>query len=162
MLQFLISKYVRTELWSVLYHPCSNFKSSLAIPPSKEWAITSHKAMTCDYISVTWFQMTSARKNSSLILVNVHHVLKSAHMMTSPNGNIFHVTGPLWGGIHLSPVDSPHNDQWRVALMFSLMHAWTNSGAQSRYAGDLRRRSAHFDVTLMNIRDYCVVGSGSI
>ena len=30
------------------------------------------------------------------------------YMMTSSNGNIFHITGPLWGE---SLVDSPHKDQ---------------------------------------------------
>ena len=36
-------------------------------------------------------------------------------MMTSLNGNIFRVTGPLWGE---SPVDSPHKGQWGGALIF--------------------------------------------
>ena len=38
-------------------------------------------------------------------------------MMTSSNGNIFRVTGPLWGKPP-SPADSPHKGQWRGALMF--------------------------------------------
>ena len=36
-------------------------------------------------------------------------------MMTSSNGNI----------LHGSPVHSPHKDQWRGALMFSLVCTWT-------------------------------------
>ena len=32
---------------------------------------------------------------------------------------------PFVWGIHWSPVDSPHKGQWRVALMFSLICAWT-------------------------------------
>ena len=45
--------------------------------------------------------------------------------MTSPNGNIFRVTGHLWGN---SPVTgkSPHKGQWREALIFSLIFAWIN------------------------------------
>ena len=39
-------------------------------------------------------------------------------MMMSSNGNIFHVTGPLW------LVNSPLEGQWRGALMFSLICAW--------------------------------------
>ena len=35
-------------------------------------------------------------------------------MITSSNGNIFCITGPLCGGIHLSPVNSPHKGQWRM------------------------------------------------
>ena len=36
------------------------------------------------------------------------HESTSNAMMKSSNGDIFHVTGPLWGGMHRSPVDSPH------------------------------------------------------
>ena len=39
--------------------------------------------------------------------------------MTSSNGNISRVTGPLWReSIHWSLVDSHHKGQWRRALMF--------------------------------------------
>ena len=48
-----------------------------------------------------------------------------------------------------SSVDSPHKDQWRRALMFSLICAWTNGWANNRDVGDLRRRRAHHDVTVM-------------
>ena len=46
-------------------------------------------------------------------------------IMTSSNGNIFRVTGPLWrgggggGGRYRSPVNSPHKSQWLGSLMFS-------------------------------------------
>ena len=61
-------------------------------------------------------------------------------MMTSSNGYIFRVTGPLCG--HRSPVNSPHKGQWRGALMFSLICAWINGWVNNREAGDLRSRSA--------------------
>ena len=44
-------------------------------------------------------------------------------MTTSSNENIFRATGPLWGGIHRSPVNSPHKGQWPGALMFCLICA---------------------------------------
>ena len=47
------------------------------------------------------------------------------------------------------PVNSPHKGQWRGALMFSLISAWTNSWSNNRDAGDLSRRRAHYDVTVM-------------
>ena len=54
---------------------------------------------------------------------------------------------PYWPfsvrGIQRSTVDSPHRDQWREALMFSLICAWTNGWANIRDAGELRR---HRDV----------------
>ena len=52
-------------------------------------------------------------------------------------------------GIRRSPVNSPHKGQWRGTLMFSLIYAWTNSWANNRDAGDLRRHRAHYDVTVM-------------
>ena len=76
--------------------------------------------------------------------------IKNPIMMTSSYGNIFRVTGwPLVWGIHRSPVNSPHKGQWRRALMFSLIWAWTNSWANNREACDLRRQRAHYDVTVM-------------
>ena len=60
------------------------------------------------------------------------------NMMTSSNGNI-----------SASPVDSPHKGQWRGALMFSLIEAWTNGWANNRDVGDLRRHRAHYYVTVM-------------
>ena len=56
------------------------------------------------------------------------------------------------GGIHRPPVDSRHKGQWRGALMFSLICAWTNVWANNRDAGDLTRHRAHYDVTVMNWR----------
>ena len=63
-------------------------------------------------------------------------------MMTSSNGNIFRVTGPV-------PVNSPHKGQWRGALMFSLICAWLNRWVNNGEAGDLRRYCGHYDVVVM-------------
>ena len=70
-------------------------------------------------------------------------------MMTSSNGNIFRVTGPLCWGIHRSLIDSPPKGHLRGALMFSLICAWTNGWANNRDIGDLRRHRAHFDPIVM-------------
>ena len=56
---------------------------------------------------------------------------------------------PFVRGIHWSPVDSPHKGQWRGALMFSLICAWTNGWANTRDTGNLRRHCAHYDVIVM-------------
>ena len=56
---------------------------------------------------------------------------------------------PFVRGIHLSPVNSPHKDQWRGALMFSLICVWINDWVNNRDAGDLRRYRAHYDVIVM-------------
>ena len=55
-------------------------------------------------------------------------------------------------GIHRSPVNSAHIDQWRGTLMFSLICAWTNGWVNNQDAGDLRRHRAHYDVTVMLCR----------
>ena len=67
-----------------------------------------------------------------------------SHMMTSSNGNISRVTGPLWGE------STGHKGQWRGALLFSLICAWTNGWANNPDAGDLRRLRTHCDVIVMN------------
>ena len=56
---------------------------------------------------------------------------------------------PFVRGIHRSPVNSRHKDQWRGALMFSFMLAWINGWANNGDAGDLRIHRAHHDVTVM-------------
>ena len=61
---------------------------------------------------------------------------------------------PFARGIHWSPVDSPHKGQWRGALMFSLVWAWTNAWANNRDAGDLRRHGAHYGVTAMTPKTF--------
>ena len=56
---------------------------------------------------------------------------------------------PFVRGIHWSPMDSPNKGQWRGALMFSFMCAWSNGWANSPDARDLRRHGVHCDITVM-------------
>ena len=68
-------------------------------------------------------------------------------MMMSSNGNLFRVTGPLWGesiGHRWLPLTKASD----VELMFCLICAWTNSWAKNRDAGDLKRHRAHYDLTM--------------
>ena len=53
------------------------------------------------------------------------------------------------------PVDSPHTGQWRRDLIFSLICAWTNIWANNRDAGDMRRHSALYAVTVMWLSFSC-------
>ena len=69
-------------------------------------------------------------------------------MMTSSNGSIFRVTGPLYGEFAVTG-ELPHLGQWRGALMFSLICVSINGLVNNREAGDLRRHRAHYDVTVM-------------
>ena len=56
---------------------------------------------------------------------------------------------PFVRGIHRSPVNLPHKGQWRGALKFSLICAWTNTLANSGDTGYLKRHRAHYDVIAM-------------
>ena len=57
----------------------------------------------------------------------------------------------LWG-VNPPVTDGfPHKGQWRGALTFSLICAWTNGSANDWDAGDLKRHRAHCDVTVINI-----------
>ena len=59
---------------------------------------------------------------------------------------------PFVQGIHRSPVNSPHKGQWRGALMFSLICAWTSGWANNRNAGDLgRHRALYYVIVMMNL-----------
>ena len=62
---------------------------------------------------------------------------------------------PIVWGIHRPPVNSPHKDQRRGALMFPLICAWTNRWANNRDAGDLRRHRDHYDVIVMWVATWC-------
>ena len=56
---------------------------------------------------------------------------------------------PFVRGIHWSPVNSSHKDQWRGPLVFSLICTWINYWVNNGEAGDLRRHRAHYNVILM-------------
>ena len=56
-------------------------------------------------------------------------------------------------GIHRSPVNSPHKGQLRGALIFSLIFVWINGSVNKREAGDFRCYRAHYDVSVMFVRE---------
>ena len=70
-------------------------------------------------------------------------------IMTIIKWNHFPRYWPFLRGILRSPANSPHKDQWRGALVFSLICAWINGWLNNREAGDLRHHRAHYDVTVV-------------
>ena len=92
--------------------------------------------------------------------VTYHHMIM---MMTSSNGSIFRVTGPLCGEF-TGPRWIPHTKAsdaelwWFLWLMIcARINGWVNNGE----AGDLRRSRAHFDhhrddYTLLSTRKWCI------
>ena len=69
----------------------------------------------------------------------------------SSNGNIFCVTGHLFGEFTGHRWIPQTKGQWCRALIFSLICVWINSWVNNDEAGDLRRHSAHYDVTVMQV-----------
>ena len=69
-------------------------------------------------------------------------------MMTSSNGNIFRVTGPLRGefpGPGEFAAQRPVTRSFDVFFDLRLINDWVNK----RHAGDLRRHCGHYDVNVM-------------
>ena len=109
------------------------------------WTRNAFQVHTADYVST--------------MLSNLCIIVFTNHMMTSSNGNILRATGHLCGeftGLRWIPLtkasgtgDSNHKGQWRGALMFSLICAWTNGWVNNRKAGDWRHTRAHYEVIVM-------------
>ena len=79
---------------------------------------------------------------------------KYFHALTSPHDDVIKWKHsprywPFVRGIHRSPVNSPHKDQWRGASMFPLICAWINGCVYNGGAGNLRRHRTHYNVTAM-------------
>ena len=101
---------------------------------------------------VTWKTVTPMWRRRHMVCLPVclgffienGSIIRSFAMMTSSNGSIFR-----FRGIHWSPVNLPHKGQWRGALMFSLICAWTNGCTNNPESDDLRQHHAYCDVTVM-------------
>ena len=87
------------------------------------------------------------------VVVRIESLYESADafaciMMTSSNGNIFRVTGPLCGeftGHRWIPLTKASDAElWST----SLIHSWINDWVNNREAGDLILHPAHYGVTV--------------
>ena len=66
---------------------------------------------------------------------------------------------PFMRGIHRPPVNSPYKGQWRGALMFSSICAWTTGRVNNRDAGDLRRHRAQYGHCNVELQEFgCQTG----
>ena len=100
--------------------------------------------------------LCSISRLSSLVNDSQH-----CSMMTSSHGT-FSRYWPFVRGIHRSLVNSLHKDQWRRALMFTLISAWINGWVNNREAGDLRRNRGHYDVRVIRkcyISGWAILGA---
>ena len=109
--------------------------------------------------------LTMAEGHHNISSNNAHHVsldgssklitatIISLIMMTSSNGNIFRVTGSLWGKF---PGEFPSQRPVTRSFDVSFICAWTNGWVNNRYAGDLRCHCARYDVIVMwNYKHLC-------
>ena len=74
--------------------------------------------------------------------------------MTSSNGNIFSVTGPLCGELPITgefPTQRPGMRSFDVFFDPHRVNGWVNNPK----AGDFRRRRAHYDVTVIHPSPQC-------
>ena len=120
---------------------------SVALYFSSPYPVTQETLPTIFQLTGKSLQWVTAHaiNTAKFEVILLYNVACPFCMMTSSNGNIFRVIGPLcW-----SPVDSPHRGKWRGALVFSLIYAWTNDWANNLDTSDLRRHSAHYDVTVI-------------
>ena len=90
------------------------------------------------------------------LLINGDLVKRGVRVWTNESPHTLHHDGvikwkyfprycPFVGGIHRSPVNSPHKGQWHRALICAWINGWVNN----REVGDLRRRRADYDVIVM-------------
>ena len=103
--------------------------------------------LKCDHLKTElkelhWLPIEQ-RINHKILLLNHDDVIKWKH---------FPRYWPFMRGIHRSPVISPHEGQWRGALMFSLISVWIHGWLNNSKAGVLRRYRAHYDVIVMTKR----------
>ena len=87
-------------------------------------------------------------------LIYTHHFCMDtlpcvdSSMITSSNGNIFRVTGHLFGEF-TGPRWSPHTKASDVELWCFFICVRINGWVNNRKAGDLRRYRTHYDVSVM-------------
>ena len=97
-----------------------------------------------------WYNAMKRLNQYRQTLLQREQGVRSKHMMTSSNGNIFRVTGPLWGeftGQRWIPLTNASDAELWCFLWSA---PWRNCWVNNREAGDLRRHGAHYDVIGMN------------
>ena len=125
-----------THLFPKLLFHGWRYSDMLVIMVIWQWCVVFSRA-----VSPNWGFLTS----HTLVPWWRHQMETFSALLALSAGN------SLW-----SPVNSHHKGQWRGALIFSLIYAWTNGRANNRYAGDLRHHCAHYVVTVMSWKRSCM------
>ena len=86
------------------------------------------------------------------VMYPLHKPRDNHSIITSSSGNIFRVTGPVWGEVTgWFPSQRPVTRSFDVFFDLHLNHIWANH----RDAGDLRRHCAHYDVNTIEFLLLC-------
>ena len=123
------------ELWSIWNHQLSI--QQLVLPKNLH--------PCCQWPRGYFFSIFSWYTRKCIVILNCYSF--PIFIMTSSNGNIFRVTGPLCGefiGHRWIPCTKASD-----AELCSLIFPWLNGWVNSHEAGDLRRHRAHYDVIVM-------------
>ena len=112
----------------------------------------------CDYRPAVWTTSPRCQLGPDAAKECCQYVkwLYIAIMMTSSNGNVFRVTGPLCGeftGHRWIPIIKASDAELWCFFICARRNSWINN----REAGDLRRHRVHYDVTVM-ISEYSECG----
>ena len=119
----------------------------------QRWFVVS--ANQYSFVGTDVLRIAYPNSRRMLFFLGIHSVF----LWSLPHDDVikrkqFQLYWPFVQGIHRSSVNSPHKGQWRGALLFSLICAWTNSWVNNRDAGDLRRHRAHYYVNVMQYIAY--------
>ena len=96
--------------------------------------------------------MLNGRYYNRAKMDKINDKLSTHYMMTSSNGNIFRVTGPLCGEF-TGPGEFPTQRPVTRSFDVFLICVWINDWINNREPGDLRRYRAHSDVIVMTEYD---------
>ena len=147
--KFILINIWLTSLWTISSHLTFPYRTCQQI---YTWFGSLFWVACFDtfHVSTTLKLFKQERDNWILSIRNLIRRVETLHnsTMTSSNGNILRVTGPLCGefaGHRWIPFTKPV----MRALMFSLTCAWTNGWVKKGDFGDLRCHCAHYDVTVM-------------
>ena len=126
--------------WFGIYQAISHKVDNLIVVCHPWWAPTGYANIIAADVLVP---------NRRQIINNRHMLTQLEFMITSSNGNIFRVTGPLCGeftGHRWIPLTKANDAElW----CFLLICAWTKGWVNNRDAGNLRRHHAHYNATVM-------------
>ena len=137
-------------------------KSATHKRPAIQGFLCLHKLLN-KYSSYRWFEAHCLPYWRHCNVLNVsawgagRHTYMEFVMMTSSNGNILCVTGPLCGEF-TGQRWIPHTKATDVELWRFLWSApWINGWVNTHEAGDLGRHCAHYDVMVMKFSNISVL-----